>query len=239
MPAQKTLTLKTIGKLGMAIDDAYDKGDANLLTQLEKKCNVLAKKSEGMTRINLLYFQANAVSGIIKANSQTQNPFWDDELSNRIKNLLLLRKTVSDSAFQSVDSTLQCQIRTNLANTLANLSRPVAAIEQYISALSIQPNYAKTLLGLSSSIQQIASSLYDEGHQIHLMAHVLSLIDQALDSEAICEGDRDVYASHAEERRKWIIDNLKRAGYDPGFDLDDFSLGGNRRRARVPHLVST
>ena len=225
MPAQKTLTLETIAKLGMAIDEANDNDDASLLIQLEQECDVLAKNSEGMNRIYLLYFQANAVSGIIKANSQNQNPSWDDDLSNRIKNLLLLRKSVSDPAFQSVDSTWQCQIRTNLANTLSGLSRPVAAIEQYISALTIQPNYAKTLLGLSSSIQQVASSLCDEGHQIHLMAHVLSLINQALDSEAICEGDRDVYAAHEEERRKWIIDNLNRAGYDPGFDLDDFSLG--------------
>ncbi|MDE0143671.1 MAG: LA2681 family HEPN domain-containing protein [Caldilineaceae bacterium] len=225
MSAKKTFSLETIANLGMAIDEANDRGDASLLTQLEQECNSLAKKSEGTNRVYLLYFQANALSGIIAANSQAQNPSWDDDLSNRIKNLLLLRKSVSDSAFQSVDSVWQCQIRTNLANTLAGLSRPVAAIEQYNSALSFQPRYAKTLLGLSSSIQQIAISLYDEGHQIHLMAHVLSLIDRALDSKAICEGDREVYAPHAEERRQWIVDNLTRAEYDPEFDLDDFSLG--------------
>ncbi|MDE0070753.1 MAG: LA2681 family HEPN domain-containing protein [Caldilineaceae bacterium] len=225
MSAQKSLTLETIGKLGIATDDAIINGDANLLTRLERECSELAKKSEGLNRIYLLYFQANAISGIIRSKPHVQNPSWDDDLSNRIKNLLLLRKSVSDPVFLSVDSILQCQIRTNLANTLAGLSRPVAAIEQYISALSSQPHYAKTLLGLSSSIQHIAGSLYDDGHQIHLMAHVLSLIDQALDNEAICEGDREVYAPHAEERRKWIIDNLKGAGYDPAFDLDDFSLG--------------
>lgn len=222
---KRKLTLETIADLGMAIDEASDSGDASLLTQLEQECNVLAKKSEGINRIYLLYFQANALSGIIAANSQVQNPSWDDDMSNRIKNLLLLRKSVSDTAFRSVDSIWQCQIRTNLANTLAGLSRPVAAIEQYISALAIQPNYAKTLLGLSSSIEQIASSLYDDGHQVVLMAHVLSLINQALDSEAICEGDREVYAPHAEKRRQWIIDNLERLEYDSGFDLDRFSLG--------------
>lgn len=227
MSAQKRLTLETIARLGMAIDDANDSGDASLLTQLEQECKVLAKKSKGLNRIYLLYFRANAVSGIINANSQGQNPSWDDDLSNRINNLLLLRRSVSDPAFQSVDSTLQCQIRTNLANTLAGLSRPVAAIEQYISALSVQPHYAKTLLGLSGSIQQIAESLYDEGHLVVLMAHVRSLIDQALDRKAIWEGDRDVFAPHAEERLKWISENLRRVKYDSGFDLDKFGLGDN------------
>ena len=225
MPAQNTLPSDTMKKLGIAIDDAYDNGDANLLTQLEEECKVLAKKSEGKTRIYLLYFQANAVNGIIKANSQNQNPSWDDDLSNWIKNILLLRHSVSDPTFRSVDITLQCQIRTNLANTLSGLSRPVAAVEQYIKALSVQPFYAKTLLGLSSSIQHIASSIYDDGHQTVLMAHVLSLINQALDGKAIWEGDREVFAPHAEDRRKWISDNLERVEYDPEFDLDNFSLG--------------
>ena len=227
MPAQKTLTLETIEKLGMAIDDAYDSGDASLLTQLEEECNDLAKNSVGKTRILLLYFQANAVSGIVRANSKANNRSWDDNLANRVKNLLLLRQSVSDPAFETVDKILQCQIRTNLANTLAGLSRPVAAIEQYISALSIQPHYAKTLLGLSSSIQHIASSIYDDGHQTVLMAHVLSLINQALDDKAISEGDREVYAPQAENRRKWISDNLERVEYNPKFDLDDFSLGNS------------
>lgn len=225
MPAQNTLPSEAIEKLGKAIDDACDNADANLLTQLEEECNVLAKNSAGITRIQLLYFQANAVSGIIRANFQSNNPSWDDNLSERVKNLLLLRQSVSDPAFENIDKTLQCQIRTNLANTLSGLSRPVAAIEQYITALSIQPFYAKTLLGLSSSIEHIAMSLYDDGHQVVLMAHVLSLINQALDSEAIWEGDREVFAPHVEDRRKLISDNLERKEYDPGFDLDDFSLG--------------
>ena len=225
MSSQNTLSAEFINRLGMKIDAANEKGDANLLIQLQEECGVLIKQSVGKTRILLLYFQANAVSGVVRADSNAYSSNWDDNLSNRVKNLFLLRQAVSDPAFMAADTTLQCQIRTNLANTLSGLDRPVAAIEQYLSALTVQPHYAKTLLGLSKSIQHIASSLYDDGHQLVLMAHVLDLINHALGNRSIEEGDRETYAPQEEARRNWISENLEEAGYDPEFDLDNFELG--------------
>ena len=226
MPSPLTVTAESIDKLALAIDYASDDGDIDRLTQLEDECKSLIRNSEGESRVQLLYFQANAISGKIQARPQSHGSSWSSNLPDRVRILLLLRQSISDPAFHTITPLVQCQISTNLANALSGLSRPVAANEQCLSTLSVFPHFAKALLSLSSSIQQIAMSIYDDNHQIILMAHVLSLLNQVLHSEAFWEsGDRELYVPQIEERRIWISDNLERAGYDPTFDLSDFCLG--------------
>ena len=225
----KTVTMETIDKLAYKIDDATDEGDEKLLLQLKDECEYLLRVSEGAIRVRLLYFQANVISGIISAKSKNNISQWGWNLPYHVKNLFLLRQAIVDPAFETVDPIFKCQIRTNLANGLSGLSRPVAANEQYLRTLAINPFFAKALLNLSSSIERIAESIYDDGHQNVLMAHVLSLLNSVLDKNAFWEsGDRELFVPRIEERRDWISKNLKRIDYDPTFDLDQFSLGNTK-----------
>ena len=91
---------------------------SNLLLQLENECVDFIEKSDGETRVQLRYFQANAVSGISRARLSSQNASWSFDLTNRVKHLLLLRQAVSDPDFQTTEQVIQFQIRTNLANAL-------------------------------------------------------------------------------------------------------------------------
>lgn len=224
--AAKTVTMETIDRLGQKIDDATDEGDEKLLLQFEVECKRLLRVSEGEMRVRLLYSRANVIGGIISAKSKSNDSLWGLELPDHAQNLFLLRQAVVDPAFETADPILKCQIRTNLANRLCGLSRPIAANEQYLRALAICPLFAKALLNLSHSIESVAMSLYDGGHQIVLMAHALTLLRAALDKKAFWEsGDRELFVTQMEKRRDWISENLKNAGHDPTFDLNQFSLG--------------
>ena len=239
LPSKQTRSLETslssesIDKLAIVIDNASDDGDTNLLLQLEKRCEDLIKNSKDKERVKLRYFQANAVKGITRSRRSSQESSWDFEKTNRVKYLLLLRQALADPEFQTAEQVVQFQIRTNLAYALLDLNRPVAANEQCLDILSVYPHFAKALLCQSFSIQQIALSIYDLGHQNVLMAHVLSLLDQSMDREAFWEsGDREYYVSQIETRRSWIRESLTAAGYDPTFDLDDFNLGDTEEECK-------
>ena len=226
MPMHNTVPPETINKLAIAIDNASDDGDIDLLLQLERDCKNLIKKSKDETRVQLRYFQANAVNGKTRARISSQNSSWNFDLANRVRYLLLLRQAVTDPKFQSTEPVLQFQIRTNLAHALLDLHRPVAANEQCLVTLSVFPRFAKALLCQSNAIQKIALSTHDLGHQNVLMAHVLSLLNQTMNKKAFWEsGDRDIFVSQIEERRTWIKKSLNAAGYDPTLDLNDFDLG--------------
>ena len=52
---------------------------------------------------------------------------------------------ISEPAFATIEPTVACQIRTNLGIRLKTLGRPVAANEQWLRALEIEPRFAKAL----------------------------------------------------------------------------------------------
>ena len=218
--------------LGKAIDEASDKGDERLLRQLGSRCEKKLEVAVGEDRVYLLYYQANVLGSIISLQREEETDIWDWEQSDGIQNVLLLRQAIMEPAFATINPTVSCQIRTNLAYRLFVLGRPVAANEQWLKVNEIEPHFAKALGGRAKAVAHYAGVLYDEGHKQILLAHAESLIDSALSPLAVWEsGDRDAVAPGLIDFRNDIIEYLTSVAYEHN-DLNQWSLGKTEAERR-------
>ena len=218
--------MKTVDELGSAIDAASDEGNEELLRQLGKECESSLSTAVGEERVFLRYFQANTFGAIVQFKSRDSNYLWNWEQPDGVQNLLLLRQAIAEEAFENINPILECQIRTNLANRLNSMGRPVAANEQLLKVLEIAPTFAMALANRGNDIAFYATTLYDSGHQPVLLSAALSLIDSSLDKDAIWEsGDRDSLAPALMRKSKEIASYLDDVGYDENFDVNQWSLG--------------
>ncbi len=120
------------------------------------------------------------------------------------------------------------QIRTNLANRLHAIGRPVAANEERLRVLSCDSLFAKALAGQAQGLAFYATQVFDNGNIALLAAAARSLFDAALDKTSFWESDdRDSIASKLQNERDRIADDLRRNGYDESYDCDQWSLGNN------------
>ena len=218
--------MRNLQDLGLAIDTASDAGDEEALRKLGEECEASLDGAAGDERVFLLYYQANTYGAIVSAKPADPAKLWDWEQPDAVQNVLLLRRAISEPSFGTVDQTLACQIRTNLANRLNALGRPVAANEQWLKVLETEPRFAKALANRARAIAFYATTLYDEGHQVHLLAAARNLFNAALSADAVWEsGDRESFAQDLTDQRDRIQAYLVGVAYDEDFDLDMFSLG--------------
>ena len=136
--------MKNLQELAVAIDSASDAGDEEALRELGEECEASLNGATGEVRVFLLYYQANTYGAIVSANTADTAKLWDWEQPDPVQNVLLLRRAISEPAFGSIDQTLACQVRTNLANRLNSLGRPVAANEQWLKVLETEPTFAQS-----------------------------------------------------------------------------------------------
>ena len=212
--------------LANAIDAASDKGDKVALRKLGKVCENRLSGATGDERVFLLYFQSNTHSAIISTQSGDSAKLWDWEQPDAVQNILLLRRAIAEPAFSTVDGIVASQIRTNLANRLNSLGRPVEANAQWLNVLEAEPRFAKALANRAKSMASYASALYDRGHEEWLLSAARSLFDSALHANAYWEsGDREVYSSALTKQRDTIHTFLVEVGHDEGYDLNQWPLG--------------
>ena len=218
--------MRNLQDLGLAIDSASDAGDEGALRKLGEECETSLDGATGEERVSLLYYQANTYGGIVSAKTADHANLWDWEQPDAVQNVLSLRRAISEPSFGTIDLTLACQIRTNLANRLNALGRPVAANEQWVKVLDTEPRFAKALANRARAIAFYATTLYDQGHQVCLLAAARNLFDAALSADAVWEnGDRDTFAGGLTDQRDSIQAHLVDVAYDENFDLNRFSLG--------------
>ena len=218
--------MQTLDDLAHAIDSASDAGSEALLRRLGEDCESRLSTAEGEDRVHLLYYWSNTYSSIIAIKQNAPDCVWDWEQPDGIQDILLLRRAISEPAFETIYPIIACQIRTNLANRLSTLGRPVAAIEQWLKVLETAPSFAKALAGQAQGIAFYATQLYDHNHKPILLAAARSLFNAALSKDAYWEsGDRDSVVPELIEERNRIADNLLRNHYDEGYNLNQWSLG--------------
>lgn len=218
--------MRELKDLGLAIDAASYAGDEEALRKLGEECEASLDGATGEDRVSLLYYQANTYGAIDSARLANSTKLWDWEQPDAVQNVLLLRRAISEPSFGSINQTLACQIRTNLANRLNALGRPVAANEQWLQVLEMEPRFAKALANRALAISFYATTLYDLGHQDCLLAVARSLFDAALSADAVWEsGDRDTVAPGLTYQRDCIQAHLLDVAYDEDYDFNQFSLG--------------
>ena len=218
--------MKKLQDLALAIDSASDAGDEEALRELGEECEESLDGATGDERVFLLYYQANTYGAIVSAKSAGPANLWDWELPDAVQNVLLLRRAIAEPSFGTIDQIRACQIRTNLANRLNALGRPVAANEQWLKVLETEPRFAKALANRAQAIAFYATTLYDKGHEVCLLAAARTIFDAALSTDALWEsGDRDTFAPSLADRRDSIQTHLVDVAYDEDFEFNQFTLG--------------
>lgn len=221
---------KGLDDLANAIDAASDAGDEELLRKYGKECERRLASAKGMDRVLLNYFRANTYSAIIEVKRDDENYTWSWEQPDGVQDVLALRRAIIEPAFETCDPIRICQIRTNLANRLSTLGRPVAANEQWLKVLKIEPHFAKALAARGQGIRFLAENLYVRGHNLLMLAAARSLYNAALSEESVWEsGDRDSLAPRLNEELRQITSYLKQVGFNESFDLNQWSLGSTEQ----------
>ena len=222
--------MSSLSELAQVIDAASDAGDEVRLRKLADDCERQLATARGEERVHLRYYQSNAYAAIVSAKRRDTDYTWSWEQPDGVKNILLLRQAISEPAFQEMHPILACQIRTNLANRLSNLGRPVAANEQWMKALKIDPTFAKALAGRAEALALYGELLYDRNHTSVLLAAAVASFDKALDENAFWEsGDRELVAPDLTAKREEIGRHLDSISYDADFDLNQWPLGSTRK----------
>lgn len=191
---------------GKATDHAYD-----LLISISKRSLSDAEVS------TLHYFFANYWSN---KSSEVGNSWeWGQfELQNQI---LELRKALNHKGFADIDKIRQCQILTNLANTLNTIGRFAEAMPLWKRALEIEPKFGMALSNLGCGFYYYAHSLYDPGHAVVLLSKAHDCLSASLLPEIYYDRD-DV------EDLKCQIEDLKRTIETEVTPQDlEVSLGGD------------
>ena len=220
------MAVQSLDDLAQEIDTASDAGDETSLRRLGDVCKDRLPTAEGIDRVRLLYYRSNTFSSIITIKGNDPEYIWSWDQPEGVANILLLRQAIGEPAFADANSVLARQIRTNLANRLHAIGRPVAANEERLRVLSSYPLFAKALAGQAQGLAFYATQVYDNGHVPLLLVAARSLFDAALDKTAFWESDdRDSVASKLQEERNRIADDLQRNGYDENYDFDRWSLG--------------
>lgn len=206
--------MKSFDDLARAIDKAARHGDENSLRRLGKECSKRLNSAKGDDRVILHYYESNTHAAIIDSK-YNENYAWSWEQPDSIQNILCLRRAIAESNFESVHPIVQCQIRTNLANRLKSLGRPIAANEQYLKILDIISHFAKTLANRAQCLSYYAHSHYDIEHALFLLSAARSEYEKALNKRAFWEsGDREFHAPAIMSEYKEIDSYLCRVNYD-------------------------
>ena len=218
--------MQTLDDLAHAIDSASDAGDEAVLRRLGENCENRLSTAESEDRVQLLYYWSNTYASIIAIKQNDPDYVWDWKQPEGVQNILLLRRAIRESSFDTINPIVARQIRTNLANRLHAIGRPVAANEERLRVLEYAPLFAKALAGQARGIAFYATQLYDQNHIPILLAAARSLFDAALARDAFWEsGDRDSVAPGLLEERNRIADDLHRNHYDEDYNLNQWSLG--------------
>ena len=205
------MSLQSLDDLAHAIDIASDAGDETSLRRLGDVCEDRLRAAEGIDRVRLLYYRSNTFSSIIAIKGNDPEYIWNWNQPEGVENILLLRRAISEPSFADTNSVLAHQIRTNLANRLHAIGRPIAANEERLRVLRRDPLFAKALAGQARGIAFYATQVYDNGHIPLLLAAAQSLFDAALDKTAFWESDdRSLIAPTLQEERNRISDDLRR-----------------------------
>lgn len=155
---------------GHLIDLAFSEKDLGLLNQLEtEKDKINISNLDDFHLTTYYYDLSNLYSSIHQIEKRNVSEKWefDDDLIK--KQIYNLRKSISLEGFNKIVKERQCQIFTNLGNSLNLLGRCIEAQEQWDNSLKIIDHFPMTLGNKANGL--ISYSLYlprDENQMLFL-----------------------------------------------------------------------
>lgn len=219
--------------LGRRIDEAGDRADVAELRTLIARCEATLASASPTNRVLVHYFQANAFHEAHRIRSADSGYNWSWEQDDAVGGVLALRRAIQEPAYRDLPVERQCQIRTNLANALSNVGRPVEAIEHWTSVLSELPKFAMALGNRAICLRRYAGSLYDNGHRGILLLEALTGLEAATSRAAFWDSGHhpevaSLFAQEATKIRECMDVEAVKASFDP----DKWGLGRSAEEKR-------
>ncbi len=213
------------GRFASEIDAACDEGKSLELDQLLQKCDEYLVTAEGVARVDLHFFKANIYSALWQIKAEEEGS-WGWSQHEVVQEILSLRQAICEPEFERSTIVRQCQIRTNLANSLSTVGRSVEAIEEYSNVIEAIPNFAMALGNRAYSISVYSYYLYDLGHKCLLLDQSRRDYRDALHLEALWDsGPHPEAENQFKESLSGIDKYLRAVQFDQNFDPSAFSLG--------------
>jgi tetratricopeptide (TPR) repeat protein len=156
---------EAIQVLGEIIDASSDFNDLNGLEKaLALSEKLEQKKLSSEQFLTLYYFISNIWASLYWINTKNKPISWHWEQPEAEKQIVYLRKSLTEKAFHSVQKERRCQIYTNLGNLLNNVGRIVEAIETWEKATKLIPEFGMAQANLAKGIGYYGHTLYDKNN---------------------------------------------------------------------------
>ncbi|WP_139172871.1 LA2681 family HEPN domain-containing protein [Vreelandella arcis] len=212
--------------LGAEIDSAAESNNVSALTTLIEKCDSMIESEDTHLRPIVFFYKANIYSSLAALKSHEPEYTWSWQQSEKVIEILHLRRAVSDSKFSSLDSILQCKIYTNLGNSLNQFGRFIEAIKAWDCALNLIPNFAMALGNKGVGLADYARALYDYGNASVVVAHALDELKGAISKDALWDSGLHPEAEECFRVNYFSAEkHLERIEYRFEFDLNQWPLG--------------
>jgi tetratricopeptide (TPR) repeat protein len=214
-------TSSELDAIAKQIDSSCDRKDADGLAKALNSVERYLADDPCQFNVSLLnYFAANAWGGLRRISRIQNNKSWEWQQPELEKEILCLRLAMQNPVFALLPAVRQCQIATNLGNTLSTIGRFVEAIEYWNRALKIDPSFTMALGNRGEAFFYYARALYDKHHQ-----HIL-LRQSALDlRNALANDIAAIPGEHFRKLEATISQRLGDEYINNGDDLGSFSLG--------------
>ena len=218
--------MNSLDELAMSIDAASKMRDSSKLLRSIDECDRRLGMASSPDRVLLHYFRSNAYAGVIASNKSNSDDLWSWDEYNSAQVAYSLRRAINEPAFKAIELTRACQIRTNLANWLSTLGRPIAANEQWLKVLEMEPLFAKALANRAEGLLHYASAIYDENQMPFIQSSAKIMLERAIREDAVWEsGDRNELAPHLRGKRDQLAEHLSHIGHDEEYDWNEWDLG--------------
>jgi hypothetical protein len=215
--------------LGIEIDSAMEKNNVSALTTLIEKCDSMLGSEDPRLRPIILFYKANIYSSLAALKSHDPEYSWSWQQSEKVLEILNLRRAISDSEFSSLDPLLQCKVFTNLGNSLNQFGRFIEAIKAWNSALNLKPNFAMALGNKGVGLTHYARALYDYGHAGIMVAHAVDELKGAISKGALWDsGLHPEVEDYFRENHLSAENHLERIEYKYDFDLNQWPVGDSK-----------
>ncbi|MCJ8321557.1 MAG: LA2681 family HEPN domain-containing protein [Colwellia sp.] len=218
--------------LGIDIDSAMENNNVSSLTTLIEKCDSMLGSEEPHLRPIILFYKANIYSSLTALKSHEPEYTWSWQQTEKVLEILNLRRAISDSEFPKLDPIFQCKVYTNLGNSLNQFGRFIEAIKAWNSALNLKPNFAMALGNKGVGLTHYARTLYDYGHAGIMVAHAVDELKEAISKGALWDSGLHPEAEgYFRENCLSAEKHLESIEYKFDFDLNQWPIGDGKTEA--------
>lgn len=214
-------------RIGHLIDLSDEPGRQDGSARALEWASALERRGMSEAEAALLeYFRANAWAVLRHVRHGDRNATWAWEQPELERETFHLRAAARHAGFHHLSAIRQCQVFTNLGNTLNTLGRFIEALEYWGRVLAINPGFAMALGNRANSLTHYARALYDGGHQALFLRFAHADYAAATAPEAMYDSPQHGQASREfGERRASLEALLGEERLAQQFDLDKDNLG--------------